>query len=131
MLKDFVVKLQNELDLKEPLIGDDDSGFAIALDDKVISIMESSPGFKLYCSLGYAPGEQIEEFYTNMLRGNLFGQTTRYSSLGLDETGNNVVVNYHFPLRPAYKDFRNAVEDFINVIDFWKNQIQNHPSPDA
>lgn len=128
MLHDFMAKLQKDLDLKEPLGGPDDSTYALALEDTIIAIMDKSPGFALSCNLGPLPSQEIEDFFTNMLRGNLFGQTIRYAALGLDETGNNVLLQYHFPQKTTYKDLHNAVEDFINVIDFWKRQINDHPA---
>ncbi len=129
MLHEFIVKLQKELELKDPLIGDDESSYAMALDEAVINITESAPGFKLYCALEQLPGVQLEDFLTLMLRGNLFGQATHFSALGLDESGNRVLLQYYHPNKPTYKEFHNAVEDFINVVDYWQGQIKSHPSP--
>ncbi len=128
MLQEFVTKLFKELELKEPPNLGSDSGFAIALDDAVISITDSAPGFKIYCSLNALPTQQVEDFLTIMLRGNLFGQATHFAALGLDETGNKVLMQYYFPNKPTYQEFHNAVEDFINVVDYWQNQIKNHPA---
>lgn len=128
MLHDFIVKLQKELELKEPLVGDDEASFAIALDEAIINITDSAPGFKISCTLQELPTQQVEEFLTMMLRGNLFGQATHFSVLGLDESGSKVMLQYYFPNKPTYQDFHNAVEDFINVVDFWENQIKNHPA---
>lgn len=128
MLHDFIVKLQKELELKEPLVGDDESNFALALDESIINISEAAPGFKLSCSLEELPTQQVEDFLTMMLRGNLFGQATHFAVLGLDESGNKVILQYHYPNKPTYQEFHNAVEDFINVVDFWQNQIKSHPA---
>ena len=129
MLHEFIVKLQKELDLKEPLGGANDAAFAIALEDSVINITEEPPGFKLYCYIDTLPTQQVEDFLTMMLRANLFGQATHYATLGLDETGNKVLLQYLHSNKPTYQEFHNAIEDFINVVDFWKSQIKNHPAP--
>ncbi len=128
MLHDYIVKLQKELELKEPLGGENDSSFAIALDEAVISISEEAPGFKISCTLDDLPSQQQEDFLTMMLRGNLFGQATHFANLGLDETGNKVTLQFYFSNKPTYQEFHNAVEDFINVVDYWKGQIKSHPA---
>jgi len=128
MLYDYIVKLQKELELKEPLGGAADSMFAISLDEAVISISEDSPGFKLTCTLDDLPSQQQEDFLTMMLRGNLFGQATHFAALGLDETGNKVTLQYHYPNKATYQQFHNAVEDFINAVDYWIGQIKSHPA---
>jgi hypothetical protein len=129
MLYEYIVKLQKELELKEPLGGPNDDMFAIGVDDAVININDDPPGFKLSCTLDTLPTQQVEDFLTMMLRGNLFGQATRFASLGLDESGNKVIMQYKHPIKASYQDFRNAMEDFINVVDYWKGQIKNHPAP--
>ena len=129
MLHDFIVRLQKDLELKEPLTNQDDSSFALALDeDSVINITDSSPGFKIFSNLGPLPTVQHEDFFSMMLRGNLFGQATHFAALGLDESGNKVTLQYYHPNKPTYQEFHNAIEDFINVVDYWKSQIKSHPA---
>ena len=129
MLYDFIVKLQKDLELKEPLGALSDSSFSLSLEDSVVTIMDASPGFKLYCNLGPLPEQKLEDFFAIALRANLFGQSTHFSTLGLDETGNYVLLQFHYPKKATYQEFHNCVEDFINVVDFWKTQIKNHPAP--
>lgn len=128
MLQEFIKKLQTELELKEPLTGEDDASFALALDESIINITESPPGFKIHCTLDTLPIQQQEDFLTMMLRGNLFGQATNFAALGLDESGNKVLLQYYHPNKPTYKEFHNAVEDFINTVDYWQGQIKSHPA---
>ena len=132
MLKDYVKQLQKELELPEPAAGaEEDASFSLALEDSVISIIDESPGFKLYADLGYLPEQQLEDFLTIMLRGNLFGQATHFAALGLDESGKKVILQYLFENKPSYRDFHDAVEDFVNTVDFWNDQIKSHPSPEG
>lgn len=129
MLHEYIVKLQKELELKEPLVGNDESSFALGLDEATINITDSAPGFKITCTLNTIPTVQIEDFFTLMLRGNLFGQATHFAALGLDESGSKVVLQYYHSNKPTYQEFHNAVEDFINTVDYWQAQIKNHPAP--
>ncbi|MBS0656517.1 MAG: type III secretion system chaperone [Verrucomicrobia bacterium] len=128
MLYEYIVKLQKELDLKEPLGHEGQASFGLMLDDIQISIIDQAPGFGLSATIGSPPTEKREQFFTQMLRGNLFGQATRHAFLGLDETGNNITLQRYHPETATYREFLDAIEDFINAIDFWKNEI-NNPTP--
>ncbi len=121
--QDFVQKLQQEFELKEPLTGEEEGSFAFLLDDVKIEIRPVSLGFELFASIAPLPKEKTEEFLTQMLRGNLFGQATRHAYLGLDETGNTVITRLSRNKKTTYKEFHEEVEDFLNVVDFWKAEI--------
>ncbi len=127
MLYEHIAKLQKDLDLKEPLGKEGQESYALLLDDITISIADQPPGFLLSATLGPVPGDKVEDFLENVLRGNLFGQATHTAVLGLDETGNNVVVQLPHPQAATYREFASAVEDFINTVDFWTKEIKAHP----
>ena len=129
MLYQHIQQLQKELDLKEPLGQEGQDSFSLQLDETQISISDSSPGFQLYAKIGALPKEKIEEFFSYMLRGNLFGQATHNAVLGLDETGTDVTVRYLNPQKCEYREFANAIEDFVNTVLFWQDEIKSHPSP--
>jgi len=61
---------------------------------------------------------------TDLLRGNLFGQTTKGAYLGLDESGSKVTVQLYHPGEASYRVFLDGLEDFVNVVDFWKGELK-------
>ena len=126
MLQEFIPKLQKDLELKEPLGREGETGFALLLDDTTITISEVESGFQLMATLGELPTELPELFYAKMLRGNLFGQATSGAILGLDEMGSKLMLRYYYPQKAAYRDFKEKLEDFINTIDFWKLEAKSH-----
>jgi hypothetical protein len=125
MLEEMRVKLEKDLELKEPL-GQEGEGFSLLLDEIKLTISEASSGFQIQATLGELPPEQVEIFLSKMLRGNLFGQATSGSVLGLDETGTRILLRFYHPYKVKYPDFKGRLEDFINTIDFWKQQIEDH-----
>jgi hypothetical protein len=126
MLEQVIPKLQKELELEAPIGGDGEGAYTLLLDETKITISESSPGFQLTATLGELPQDQQELFFSNMLRGNLFFQATKGSILGLDDTGRFMTLRYIHPNKCEYKEFRYALEDFINTIDFWKAEVRRH-----
>jgi hypothetical protein len=126
MLDDIITKLQKELDLAGPLGGANAGSFALMLDDIKVSIIETNPGFELAAVLGELPRPSPELFMAKMLRGNLFGQATEGAIVGLDETGTRITLRYYYPLSPTYRDLKEKLEDFMNVIDFWQGEVKRH-----
>ena len=125
MLEEFVVKLAKDLELKEALKVIDGST-ALLLDEVAITISEAQAGFQFTAFLGEPPSEQIELFLSKLLRGNLFAQATSGSILGLDETGAKIILRYYQPTKSTYRDFKEKLEDFLNTIDFWKQEVISH-----
>lgn len=131
MIEDIFRKLQQELELTGKIGG---SGtFAIALDDTTVTIAESPHGIEFAATLGNHPTEYPELFFAKMLRGNLFGQATMGAILGLDESGERLVLHSLIPdIKAPYVQVKEKLEDFLNAVDFWKNEIVLHQkSPTA
>lgn len=125
-VQEFFKKLQEDLELQELVRGEVDESVAFMLDEIRINIIDTSPGFQLYAQIGPLPTQKTEECMLSMLRGNLFGQATKKAFLGLNEGGDVVVARLFYQEKPTYKDFLNQIEDFINVVDFWKNEIASY-----
>lgn len=125
MLEEFIKQLTKDLELKEALALIDGS-CALLLDETTVTISEAQVGFQFTASLGEPPSEQIELFMSKMLRGNLFAQATSGSTLGLDETGAKMILRYYQPTKSSYRDFKDKLEDFLNTIDFWKQEVVSH-----
>lgn len=71
-----------------------------------------------------APLPSSPAFQTKAMLANLFGVGTRGGVIGAEERGKgknmltlSLVVDYNCP----YKEFREAVEDFMSVASFWRD----------
>ena len=126
MLEELVKAFAKELELKEPMSRGDSDGYHFLLDDTTLSINEAGAGFQLVATVGEIPKEQVELFFSKMLRGNLFAQATSGAALGLDETGVKMILRYYHPIKANYREFKEHIEDFINTIDFWKQEVKSH-----
>lgn len=126
MFDEFKVKLQKDLELSEPLGGEGQESFSLLLDDTAITIKNAPPGFQISATLGPIPSDYQELFFAKLLRANLFFQATAGAILGLDESGSELTLQYLHPVKATYRDFSAALEDFMNVIDFWKQEMIEH-----
>lgn len=83
-------------------------------------------GFSLQCQLAPCPKVKEEEFLTQAMLANLFGQGTRGGVLGLTEDGNVLTLSKVIENDLEYKDFKDIIEDFINAVDFWRDEAKSY-----
>lgn len=124
MFHDHLIKLLKELSIEGITVSRDASSFTLMVDDVAVELKDTSPGLQLSASLGECPQEQEGSVFSKMLRGNFLGQATKQARLGLDESGKNALLLATIPTIRSYRDFRDAVEDFVNSVIFWKKEIK-------
>lgn len=128
MLDGFIQQLCKELELDPPLKPQLPGMYNYPLEeDLAFTITALSPGFKLQCTLGPCPSDRNDDLYTELLEGNLFGKATFGSVLSLDEKGEKIILTRVVDYKVDYREFRDTIEDFINVIDFWRKQARIIP----
>jgi hypothetical protein len=125
-LNKYLDELAKEWEVKEPFATQTPGVYAIPLEEGIkVMLTETFPGFQLSSNVIECPNKQ-EAFFTQALLANLFGQGTRGGVLGLKPDGKMVTITRVIQEDPNYKDFRNILEDFINSIDFWREEALNY-----
>lgn len=126
MLHDFIEQFQKEMEFKEPLGSRDTGIYAFMLNKTEIGITNEAPsGFRMMATLDDLPAEKQEALMTHMLRANLFGQATAGAFLGLNEKGTTVLLQKVCTMVKSYQEFKMAIEEFLNAVDFWSKEIKN------
>ena len=87
-----------------------------------VVMTDAPPGLELSAVIGDVPGDHQEAIFLKLLRGNFLGQATKRACLGLDEEGTHIMLTAAIPTIRSYREFRDAVEDFINTVAFWKHE---------
>lgn len=127
MLDDHMKKLQKEMELTQPLNTDLPGVYALPLEEGLTVIVTSmGSGCVLTCNMIACPKQREEDFYSTALLGDLFGQGTGGAVLGLSEDGNMLTLSKAIDYNIEYKDFKDLLEDFINSVDFWRQEVLNH-----
>jgi hypothetical protein len=128
MLEAFVRQLSEELGMEEamqPEPGVYRFSFEEDLDID-ISTLPQQNGYVFKSTIGAVPQQNADAFFVQLMNANVFGQGTFGAVLGLNSEGNLLTLSLELDYNSSYKEFRDKVEDFINVIDFWKNQSLKH-----
>jgi hypothetical protein len=128
MLNALMQELTNEWELEGPLPQEIPGVYRVPLDEGVsFTISQQSgdarhEGIALISSIAAIPKGREEELYTHALLGNLFGQGTKQAVLGLNDNGSILTLSRFIDYDVNFQAFREIVEDFINTIDFWREE---------
>lgn len=126
MLDQWIEQLSKEIELGRTLPREG-AAYAFPIDEGVIALIsEYEQGFSLSCVIGECPAEKIEEFYFNAMLANLFGQGTKGAILGLSDDYRFVTLTLESSYADSYREFRDKLEDFLNMVDFWREEINQN-----
>jgi hypothetical protein len=127
-LSKLVEGLQKEWELSQPLRQDIPSVYTVPLDTGLSFTISaySQGGVWLQSTIAEAPDKNLEEVYTQLLLGNLFGQGTKGALLGLNENGTQLTLSRTIGYDIDFQEFKDSVEDFINTIDFWREEMMQY-----
>ena len=123
MLTDVIKALEKDLKLTAPLPVK--AGvYTLTLDNQLeIFIGPFADGISLTSKFAPCPQTNPEDFFSELLRSNLFGQATRGAFLGLSPDGKHLtlskIIDYN---NIEYSDFKNVLEEFITIIDYWQDK---------
>jgi len=124
MFREYIQRLLKELSLQDGAsLPQELNSFSLDIDGISVTLFDRAPGVDYTATLGMLLDENMEQTLTTILRGNFLGQATRKAYLGLDEAGQRVVVNMSIPVIRSFREFQDMLEDFSNVISFWKAEI--------
>ncbi len=91
-----------------------------------ISIKELSPGVYFFAPICPYPKGKHESLLIYLMKANFLGQGTLGGVIGLDKDENFLTLSLDLPYDMNYRHFREAVEDFANILDYWKEEISRY-----
>lgn len=127
MLNEMVKELYAEWESQVP--PQDVPGiYTITLDEGVSFTISnfSNGGIVLTAPIAEVSSRAGEEFFSHVLYANLLGQGTKGSLLSLNESGNLLTLSCIIDYDVNFKEFRDFVEDFINTIDYWREESKKY-----
>jgi hypothetical protein len=127
MLEMLLKNLSDEINLETLPKLNEQKFYAFFLNPETeVKIKELDPGVVLLANIGPCPQIKKEELFTYLMKANFLGQGTGGASIGLDDSENSLTLSSVLPYDMNYKMFRDAIEDFVNYIDYWKAELIRH-----
>lgn len=127
MLSALIQELSKEWELENPLPQEIPGVYTIPLDEGVSLTVTNANvpqgGLVFSSSLATIKKGKEEALFTHALNANLFGQGTKQAVLGLNEAGNVLTLSRFIDYDVNFQEFRDIIEDFINTIDFWREEV--------
>lgn len=104
--------------------------FSLALDDEIaISLKGSRAGVFMAAPVAPIPTLEAEKLIERLMEGNLFGIETRGARLGMEMDGEWIVLRLDMPYEMNYSTFHDSVEDFANLVAYWRQEITLNARP--
>lgn len=124
MFYDNVVKFLKELNIDGAnALPRELPSFSFETSGTTVTLTDTPPGLELSSNLGEYTPENAGEAFSKILMGNFLGIATKHASVGLDESGKQILIQASIPTIRSYREFRDTVEDFVNTVIFWKKEL--------
>lgn len=124
MLDKLIEDLKKEMQLDENFSTSTPGVWEIPFEgDMRVKISDLKPDVFFHSVIGPIPLKEQERFFIYTLQGNLFGQGTLGSILGLSDDGVYLTLSRHVNYDISYQEFRDHLEDFINGVVFWQEEL--------
>lgn len=123
MLRDFLQQLCKELSIDTPKLNEK-KVYAFRLSKDVeVALKDLGPGVGLQGVVCPCPKGKREEIFIYLMRANLLGQGTGGAALGIDQDEKFLTLSLGLPYELNYKTFKESVEDFINYLIYWRDEV--------
>lgn len=127
MLESLISQLGQDLKMDDLIQMSPEGIYTLSFDDQIEIEASQTPHFYLFKSIiGPCPKKNKEVFFTKVMEANLFGRGTRNHVIGLTEDENLLTLSGELEYNSSYKQFKEKLEDFVTIVDFWRNEALNH-----
>jgi hypothetical protein len=127
MLEKLMTQLGQDLSMTDLITSTKDRHYLLPFDHGIdVEVIELEKGYLLKGVIGPSPQSNTEPFLLKVMEANLFGVGTRGAAIGLNEEGKLLTLSLELDYNNSFKEFKENLEDFISVIDFWRTEASKH-----
>ena len=124
---DYLKELCQDLNIDPQLEKSERGAFILPINSSlVLEVTPMDPGVVFFSMIAPCPEVKKEELFLKLMKANLFGQGTLGAALGLDPKENLLTLSSSLAYDMDYRDFKEAVEDFANGVDYWRVEVDEH-----
>ncbi len=123
VINDFIKEIGEELKMEEEIHSIEPGHYALDFADNIkVNISTTPMGMLFKALICPVPSSKGSLFLDKAMEANLFGRGTRGAILGLDEEANHITLCLEIPEKIPYKEFKEKLEDFVTVYDYWRSE---------
>lgn len=127
MLEKLIHQLGRDLFMEDLITSTEKDHYFLPFDNDIeVEAIQLDKNYLLKGVIGEYPQQNTEAFFLKTMEANLFGMGTRGAVIGLNEEGKLLTLSLELDYNSSFKEFKEKLEDFISVIDFWKKEALKH-----
>ena len=134
MIESILADLLRYLDISSIKGKDEAEGHHIlqVLEHTEVWVKDLNPGCYLRSTISplISPDDR-EDFYIYLMKANFLGQGTGGGVISIDPNEKFLILSQTLNYEINYRIFRDKLEDFVNYLDFWREEIQKWESKKA
>jgi hypothetical protein len=88
-----------------------------------VALADLRPGVSMSAEIAICPKKQKEDLFMYLMRANLLGQGTGGARIGLDKDEKHLTLSLGLPYELNYGAFKEAFEEFVNHVVYWRNEL--------
>jgi hypothetical protein len=124
MLQKLLNELCTELDiLPVPEVDQQQKAVFRLREDALVEMEDLKPGVSFFSPIGPCPVQRREELFVKLSKANYLGQLTGACRIGMSEDEKFLTLSFGMPYEMSYRGFREALEDFVNFLLYWREEI--------
>lgn len=127
MLEKLIAQLIDEVAMEDLITTTEDHHYILPFDNDIeVEAIALERSHLLKGIIGTCPQTNSEAFLLKTMEANLFGMGTRGAVIGLNAEGKVLTLSLELEYNSSFKDFKEKLEDFVSVIDFWQKEALKH-----
>ena len=124
-LESILEMLVEELKLEALPLKDKNGSFQLKINAETqVSLKELNPGLYFSAKIMEIPKEENKEaLFIYLMKANLLGKGTGKAAIGIDQSEKYLMLSLTLPFEVDYTLFHENLEDLLNYIDYWKEEV--------
>jgi hypothetical protein len=129
MLAEFLKSFCDELTIETPRLNEQKI-YSLEIGGRVLALQDLDPGIGLQAVICEIPKKKKEDLVIYLMRANLLTQGTGGARIGLSQEGNFLTLSLGLPYELNYQIFRDTLEDFVNYLIYWEDEVKQFEKED-
>jgi hypothetical protein len=124
MLEKYLRQLVTDFKLDPVAPLDENKMFSVKVSNFQVFLKYLDPGIYFYAKITqFLPQHKKEDMLGLLMKANFLGQGTGGSTIGITEDESFLTLSLCLPYDMNYKEFKEALEDFVNFLDYWEVKL--------
>ena len=123
MVEELITKLCQELETSMPNKGEDNSYLLKINEVDEVEVRPLEIGLSLHANFGALPEEKREEVVMHLMKANYLGEGTGGGVIGMSADEKYLTLSLSLPYEVTYKTFKERIEEFVNYVNYWREQM--------